>query len=274
MLEHGDRLSMPETKTGGDSDAWLMSYLDVLTLLITLFVLLVSMLGKSSSDSAQNLGDASTEANRQVAAANASPNAHASGNGSANGNGTPTDRTQSSAQPGANSGSSTTLSEREQDGLRPRSAGLLPQDRGQKKIQQPAFRGLEGVDGVSIAEGQEGITLRIDDNLLFASGEAKLTTTGRRVIESLVPTLTSFDGRISVEGHTDNIPISTARFPSNWELSTARAIAVLRHLIQSGIPERRLRAIGYADTQPLESNRTAAERAVNRRVELLLKQPL
>lgn len=270
MLEHGDRLSMPETKTGGDSDAWLMSYLDVLTLLITLFVLLVSMLGQGSSDSAQNPGDASTEANRQVAAANASP----SGNGSANSNGMPTHRTQSSAQPGANSGSSTTLSEREQDGLRPRSAGLLPQDRGQKKIQQPAFRGLEGVDGVSIAEGQEGITLRIDDNLLFASGEAKLTTTGRRVIESLVPTLTSFDGRISVEGHTDNIPISTARFPSNWELSTARAIAVLRHLIQSGIPERRLRAIGYADTQPLESNRTAAERAVNRRVELLLKQPL
>ncbi|NEX16954.1 MAG: flagellar motor protein MotB [Halochromatium sp.] len=274
MLEHGDRLSMPETKTGGDSDAWLMSYLDVLTLLITLFVLLVSMLGKSSSESAQDLGDASTRADQQIAVANAGTSASTGTSASGSGNGTLSSRAQSAAQQGGSSGSTATGSERDHDGLRPQHAGILPRDPSQQKINQQAFRGLEGVDGVSIAEGQEGITLRIDDNLLFASGEAKLTATGRNVIESLVPTLTSFDGQISVEGHTDNIPISTARFPSNWELSTSRAIAVLRHLIQSGIPEARLRAIGYADTQPLDSNDSAAGRAVNRRVELLLKQRL
>lgn len=236
MLDRGNRQSMPEIKTGGDSDAWLMSYLDVLTLLITLFVLLVSMLGTGSSDSAKSRNDGGQQQHQQAGV-------------------------DTGLLPGG-------------QGFQPQNAGLLPQNPALQTPDQQEFKGLEGVDGVSIAEGQEGITLRIDDNLLFASGDAQLTEPGKEVIESLVPTLDAFDGQISVEGHTDDIPISTARFPSNWELSTSRAIAVLRHLIQSGILEGRLRAIGYADTQPLESNATAAGRAVNRRVELLLKQRL
>ncbi|WP_201220227.1 OmpA/MotB family protein [Halochromatium roseum] len=227
---------MPEIKTGGDSDAWLMSYLDVLTLLITLFVLLVSMLGTGSADSAKSRNDGGQQQDQQAGVS-------------------------TGLLPGG-------------QGLQPQNARLLHQNQALQTPEQQEFQGMEGVDGVSIAEGQEGITLRIDDNLLFASGEAQLTEPGKEVIESLVPTLDAFDGQISVEGHTDNIPISTARFPSNWELSTSRAIAVLRHLIQSGISEGRLRAIGYADTQPVESNTTAEGRAVNRRVELLLKQRL
>lgn len=78
---------------------------------------------------------------------------------------------------------------------------------------------------------------------------------------------------ISVEGHTDNIPISTAQFPSNWELSAARAISVVRLLQQRGIEGQRLRAIGYADSLPLRSNDTAEGGAVNRRVNLVLSEP-
>ncbi|MFP4061284.1 MAG: flagellar motor protein MotB [Halochromatium sp.] len=207
------RVSMLEPPSGGDqTESWLISYLDVLTLLITLFVLMVSMLGKA---------DYETQAQPGI--------------------------------PSAEVGPKTT-------GIQPRHEGL-----------QPRFEGLE-MEGVSVDEGEQGITLRIDDNLLFKSGQAELTEGGGEVIESLVPTLESFDGQISVEGHTDNIPIATARFPSNWELSTARAIAVLRYLSAAGIPETRLRAIGYADTKPLESNDTPEGRAANRRVELLLKQ--
>jgi chemotaxis protein MotB len=236
MLDRGIRQSMPEIKTGGDSDAWLMSYLDVLTLLITLFVLLVSMLGTGSGEGTNDPYEGGSQQDQQAAAA-------------------------AGLLP-------------QNQGLQPQNAGLLPQNQALQTPDQQHFKGMEGVDGVSIAKGQEGITLRIDDNLLFASGDAQLTTNGKQVIESLVPTLEAFDGQISVEGHTDNIPISTARFPSNWELSTARAIAVLRHLIQSGVVDNRLRAIGYADTQPLESNDSVDGRAANRRVELLLKQGL
>lgn len=236
MLDRSIRQAMPEIKTGGDSDAWLMSYLDVLTLLITLFVLLVSMLGTGSGESVNDPNEGGSQQNQQAAVG--------------------TGLLPSS------------------QGLQPRNAGLLPQNQALQTPDQQQFKGMAGVEGVSIAEGQEGITLRIDDNLLFASGDAQLTATGKEVIGSLVPTLDAFDGQISVEGHTDNIPISTARFPSNWELSTARAIAVLRHLIQSGVVKGRLRAIGYADTQPLETNDTIDGRAANRRVELLLKQDL
>ena len=236
MINRSERQSMPDIKTGGESDAWLMSYLDVLTLLITLFVLLVSMLETGGLESASDQsGGGSQTAQEASASAGRLPS---------------------------------------NQGLRPQNAGLLPRDRAAQMTGQQDFRRLSGVDGVSMAESQEGITLRIDNNLLFASGEAQLTTTGEEVIESLVPTLESVQGRISVEGHTDNVPISTARFPSNWELSTSRAIAVLRHLIQAGVPEGRLRAIGYADTEPLDSNDTAAGRAANRRVELLIKQNL
>ncbi len=216
------RVSMLENPTGNcQSESWLISYLDVLTLLITLFVLLVSMLGQGEDEDGRKATAPETYA----------------------------------GMPSAELG--------------PRATGIQPRHDGL----QPRFQGLE-LEGVSVDEGEQGITLRIDDNLLFASGQAELTAGGGEVIKSLVPTLESFDGQVSVEGHTDNIPIATARFPSNWELSTARAIAVLRYLSAAGIPESRLRAIGYADTQPLESNDTPEGRAANRRVELLLKQVL
>ncbi|MBD3897577.1 OmpA family protein [Halomonas sp. ML-15] len=215
---------LPGNGGDGDGESWLISYLDVLTLLITLFVLLLSLAGNGLGERGQQYaGTASTLSESAIEAAQ-----RATGQLSA--------------------------------GLQPRHSGLLPQ--------------LEGVmpEGVSMTRGNEGVTLRIDDNLLFASAQAELTGDGRQVLESLLGTLLAFDGRISVEGHTDDVPIATPRFPSNWELSGARAIAVVRYLQEQDIPESRLRAIGYADTQPLESNASAEGRAANRRVELVLHE--
>lgn len=216
----------PPSHGDSDGESWLMSYLDVLTLLITLFVLLLSMAGNGQAISGSQLSDNATQS--------VSPAAQ-------------------SASIAISTGVAPLAS-----GLRPRHAGL-----------EPHFKGLE-IEGVSVTEGDSGITLRIDNNLLFASGQASLTSRGRTVLQGLMESLQTFDGRISVEGHTDNMPISTKRFPSNWELSTGRALSVLRYLAQAGLPESRLRAIGYADTQPLESNDTSGGRAANRRVELLL----
>ncbi|HBN14351.1 MAG TPA: flagellar motor protein MotB [Pseudohongiella sp.] len=129
------------------------------------------------------------------------------------------------------------------------------------------------LQGVDATPGTEGLTLRIADNLLFDSGEAELRYEGMILISQLTEVLEAFSGNISVEGHTDNIPISTPRFPSNWELSSARAISVLRFLESDGIDPSRMRAIGYADTQPLQSNASAEGRAGNRRVELVLREP-
>jgi chemotaxis protein MotB len=76
---------------------------------------------------------------------------------------------------------------------------------------------------------------------------------------------------VSVEGHSDNQPINTRQFPSNWELSTSRATSVLRALVRDGVKQERLRAVGYADTRPLKPNSTPQGRAANRRVELILQ---
>ena len=76
---------------------------------------------------------------------------------------------------------------------------------------------------------------------------------------------------LSVEGHTDNVPIQTARFPSNWELSSARAAMVTRRLIELGVPADRIRAIGYGDTRPRADNGTPEGRARNRRVAFVLQ---
>ena len=129
------------------------------------------------------------------------------------------------------------------------------------------------LQGVNATPGREGLTLRIADNLLFDSAQAELMTEGMLLIRQLIQLLADFKGQISIEGHTDNIPISTERFPSNWELSSARAISVLKFLEQDGIVANRMRAIGYAETQPLQNNDSAQGRAVNRRVELILRAP-
>ena len=130
---------------------------------------------------------------------------------------------------------------------------------------------LPVLDGVVVQPTPQGVTFRIQDRLLFSSGDVSISPEGERLLTQLVPALERFEGSISVEGHTDSQPISTERFPSNWELSTARASAVLRLLRNRSIEGDRLRAVGMASTRPLADNDTPDGRAENRRVELVLK---
>lgn len=116
------------------------------------------------------------------------------------------------------------------------------------------------------------VSFRISSEVLFNSGEANLSGAGRDVMSRLVPTLGSIPGyRVVVEGHTDNMPIQTDRFPSNWELSTGRAASVVRQLQSQGIEATRMRATGYADTRPIAANDTAQGRATNRHVDVILE---
>nr|WP_297456577.1 OmpA family protein [uncultured Halomonas sp.] len=140
---------------------------------------------------------------------------------------------------------------------------------GEWRVRDDA-KALPVIDGVEVSRVKGGINLRIQDHLLFDSGAAALTGEGREVTQRLVEILQSYPGTISVEGHTDSVPIDTPRFPSNWELSSSRATAILRYLIDAGIDASRLRAVGYAATRPLESNDTAAGRSANRRVEVII----
>lgn len=115
-----------------------------------------------------------------------------------------------------------------------------------------------------------GVNIRIGEEVLFDTGEALLQTKGQALFDSILPTLNEGDFEIIIEGHTDSVPINTARFPSNWELSAARAISVVQYLVGKGVDPRRLRAVGRADTRPIATNENAAGRARNRRVNVLL----
>ena len=118
---------------------------------------------------------------------------------------------------------------------------------------------------------QHQLRLELGDGILFDSGTADLGAVGRALIEELVTALDDDRLKISVEGHTDDVPINTPRFPSNWELSSIRATTVARELIAHGIPQHRIRVTGFADTRPRAPNDSAANRALNRRVSLVLE---
>jgi chemotaxis protein MotB len=113
----------------------------------------------------------------------------------------------------------------------------------------------------------------LTDKLLFTSGSATLQPAGLPLLAEIVQLLNVDKTHpIIVEGHTDNVPISTPEFPSNWELSTARATSVVRFLIAHGIAASRLGAAGYAALDPVASNATAAGRALNRRVDIVFER--
>lgn len=136
-----------------------------------------------------------------------------------------------------------------------------------------AGRFLDMGDDVEVSTIADRVQLRVKDNILFPTGEAGLSDPGRALLARLAARLDGSDYRITVEGHTDNRPIQTWRYPSNWELSAARAAAVVRELIDAGIDPERLQAVGLADTQPIAGNDTPTGRAENRRVDLVLELP-
>ncbi len=201
-----------------DDNAWVFTYIDMLTLILTLFVVMLAY-AKTDAEEYRELSEAvSREMGRVV---------------------------QPEAQP---------ISEEQ----------ALAEQLSQTIVQQ----GL--TDNVELLTHTGSIELRLKDSILFDTGRADLRPEGRHLLDSLVPLLRRDSHAIAVEGHTDNVPIATEMFPSNWELSAARATNVVRHLITQGVAAERLRAIGHADTRPLDDNGSAEGRAKNRRVSLVI----
>lgn len=117
------------------------------------------------------------------------------------------------------------------------------------------------------------IIIRVTGTVLFDSGVASLNREGKPVMAEICKIIREFpEFNVNIKGHTDNVPISTKEFPSNWELSAVRATTVLRYLIGKGIRAQRLTATGYAELLPLVSNDTDENRQKNRRVEFVLEK--
>jgi len=121
---------------------------------------------------------------------------------------------------------------------------------------------------------RRGLVVQVlTDKLLFQSGHATLQPAGAPLLNEVAQLLNVDQTHpITVEGYTDNVPIHSVEFPSNWELSTARATTVVQYLISRGVNDNRLGAAGYADLHPIASNATAAGRALNRRVDIVIER--
>lgn len=124
---------------------------------------------------------------------------------------------------------------------------------------------------VNVSEGAFGISVEINASLLFAPGDAALGAGAVTALRAVAQVLAPVGFPITVEGHTDNLPIRTYRYPSNWELSAVRASSVARLFIDSGVAPDRLTAAGYADQRPVADNGSEEGRARNRRVTILIE---
>ncbi len=123
--------------------------------------------------------------------------------------------------------------------------------------------------GGTVEITDRGVALKLDGDMVFASGKARLKKEVFDLLDKVAAIANQQGGDIEIEGHTDDVAISTDRFPSNWELSSARAGAAARYLTRKGVPPLRIKAIGYADTRPLVPNDSPENRARNRRIEVL-----
>jgi chemotaxis protein MotB len=115
------------------------------------------------------------------------------------------------------------------------------------------------------------LRVELDNDILFSSGSADLSSEGMTLLEELSVAFSDPRLLVAVEGHTDNVPIQTRQFPSNWELSSFRATTVARTLVTLGVAEHRIKVTGYADTRPRAPNDTATNRSLNRRVSIVLE---
>ena len=124
---------------------------------------------------------------------------------------------------------------------------------------------------ITVRSGSQGVEIAIDAGVLFNSGDARLLPASFDVLDELAAVMRKQPQNILVEGHTDSMPISNARYASNWELSSARAGAVVRFLVDRGVEPHRLAAVGRADNFPLLAGVDPVARSMNRRVTILVQ---
>jgi chemotaxis protein MotB len=237
----------------GDDERWLLTYADMITLLMALFMVLFSISSvnvskyKSLSKSLNSAFDGKQMSGGESILDNgASPNAPTSQE---------TPSISPTAQPKPDKG------KHEEDELH----------KLQQRIQAYAqSHGLK--NSLQARVSRRGLVVRLlTDNVLFDSGDARLKPGAYSLLIAISGLLeTEVHRPTVVEGHTDNVPISGGTYPSNWELSTARATSVVRFLIDHGARAWRLSAAGYANTKPIASNDSSSGRHRNRRVEIVV----
>jgi chemotaxis protein MotB len=211
----------------GNTDRWLLTYADLITLLLGLFVILYAM-SKVDSEKYSKVMQALGGAFGAQAALDGNP----------------------SVLPGQSS-----LSGRENIANKVRSA---------------MYEDLKA-NLITVSQDDRGVVVHLAEELLFASGSAELKGSSAGSLDLLAGVLKTLPNEIRVEGHTDNVPIHTVAFPSNWHLSVARAMNTADYLMtQRGLEPTKFNVVGYSEYKPLAPNTSEEDRAKNRRVDIVI----
>ena len=158
----------------------------------------------------------------------------------------------------------------------PDVTGFADADPGDTQIKDPleaaatSLAGFTALEGVSVHSNPDWVEISVGADLLFAPGRVELAEAAESKLAQTLDLLRQSTHAITIEGYTDNVPSSSAQFPSNWELSAARAAAVARYYVAQGIRRNRIAAVGYGENHPLETNATPNGRAANRRVVIVI----
>lgn len=230
-----------KAESGGGSPGWMTTFSDLMSLLLTFFILLYSM----SSVSEAKFNEASTSMNIAF-----------SGQG---GGLLPEQSTVVQENNGGEGTGDTTDKE-------------IPEELIEMYEKMEQLLHEQGMDAnIGIEVDSEGIYLDIKDSILFSSGSAEIVGSGKETLDNLAELIQEVDNEVIIEGYTDDVPMSNQQNESNWELSTSRAVSVLRYLSEEkAVDPMRLSARGYGEHHPIVPNDSAKNRAENRRVNIVI----
>lgn len=224
---------------GGGSPSWMVTFSDLMSLLLTFFILLFSMSNISESQFSN------VASSFQAVLTDSGGETIIEGQGSTSG---PLDL------PGSSSS----------------SKGIGQDEEMYKRVSEYIGDGDLGSD-VSAQISDRGVFVELKDAILFEPGSASLKVEGVEVLQQLKDLISGFDNEIMIEGYTDDVPMASGVYDTNWELSTARAVSVVRYLVEEeNIDPNRLSAVGYGEYRPIVSNDSVENRAKNRRVNILI----
>lgn len=253
-----------------NQERWLISYADFITLLFAFFVVMYSI-SQVSDSKYRVLSDTFVEAFNQPV--NAKTSSEPQNNPSPTSTIiTPIDMGQTAIEP-TNAEQSSTISDVTPG--QPDVEAAEPVKTSDELTQisdlvTEKFTQLINDQMIQVSSNELWLQIELKDSILFTSGSADTSEQAQKIFDEIAAILQGYSNPVQVEGFTDNIPIKNVKYPTNWELSTARASAIVKYLASKGVAPERLSAVGYGEYQPVATNDTEQGRAQNRRVAIMV----